>query len=1584
MTHKYPLTVLLLLIFVFGSVAQQTTFQADYSFGSFDIPILLNIIQNPSGQYIMTGTDGTLPIRGTITELDSSAHVVFSKEYVSSIETEIVDVKNVPSGGYIVAGASNPGLVLMRLDANANVIWSNTYHVGGPTEENASRVLPTSDHGFVVAGYVYEATPPGGYARQDSANCYALKVDSNGNLLWAKVIFCSVAYINDHLFNDVAEDATGYVFVGSMSEAHSDNAGTYGLVVKTDFNGNVQYMKHWGGASSTDAEATSIITTGTNAQLVGGDDNSQSFFFNFNSSSGTGTGYKYGNGILPPYLNFNAVQTYDGNVGMVGMAPLGFESYLMKVNSSTGAVIWGEEYNGGFASILPEGRQVSDSGFIMVTTALGTGGYEYLVVKTNSSGTTSPAGCTPTSFSPSKSAYSPTYTSFPLPDSLVGSATTSFSPTILTVTPSDSIHCIQIVCTPPAAPSALASPSSICSGSSSSITGSGGGSGAVYNVYAAATGGTSLGTTPLSVSPTTTTTYYVDESSTVGCTSTTRTPVTVTVTQAPGAAGPITGQTAVCNGNATYTINAVTSATSYSWSLSGGGNITSGTNGTSITVDWTTPGGPYTITVTASNSCGNSIATIAVNVSVAPTSVTATANPNPACAGNNVALNATSANATTWSWSGPNSYSSSSQNPTITAIQASQAGTYTITASNNCGTVTGTVSVVVNAAPGAATAGATPNPVCAGQNIGLSASSSSATTWAWSGPNSYTSSSQNPTINAIGANGAGIYTVTASNTCGSATASVNVTVNTPPTAVSATASSDTVCVGSTLTLIGSATNATTYNWSGPNGFTSTSQSPSISNITAGGSGVYTLSAGNSCGNTTATVSVSVITSPTAVSASASTTLTCFNTSVNFTGTATGATSYSWSGPNGFTSNQQNPSIPSTTVADSGTYIFTATNTCGSNTASVTVNVDTFIQNLTASVSPNDTLCTGSNITLHASGVNVNTWAWTGPNGYTSAQPNPVITGATTGSSGAYIVTATNACGSVKDTVHVFVESSTLSLTASSNVANDSACSGAQVNLIATGSNFDNYLWTGPNGFISTHQDTSLSNVTQAQTGYYVVTGNNSCGTLSDSVLIHIDSLPTNLQLSTNATNNATCQGQSITVSASSAGITQWSWTGPAGFTSNAASFTITNPQPNQQGLYIVTATNSCGSSMDSVDVTVLATPDTLTVSASSDSICPGASITLTASGNLTNVVWSTLQTGNSITISTAGTYYYTATNSNACAVHSDTITVQQAVPPVLNLFASNPNAVCEGQQPITLHSTSDPNVTVTWYPGGIAGDSIIVPDSGTYVAVGVKNGCTVADTITVSGATVPTVAFTDTAVHSCCLDMDVTPVVSGGSNYTYAWSDTTTGSSVTLSHTGNYTVTVTTGAGCSATGSVSFNKVCLGAVASALPDTIYVESTSQLNVTTTVNGHLSYMWSPPDSVNNPNIPNPSASPKLSTLYTVVVTDSVSGCSDTSSAQVTVLYNANFGIPNVFSPKVAGPNDHWYVINQAGLVTVEDIKIFDRWGEMVFGSERDGSIEWDGNYQGKLQPMGNYVYMVQVKINATGEVKRVNGNLALIW
>ena len=110
----------------------------------------------------------------------------------------------------------------------------------------------------------------------------------------------------------------------------------------------------------------------------------------------------------------------------------------------------------------------------------------------------------------------------------------------------------------------------------------------------------------------------------------------------------------------------------------------------------------------------------------------------------------------------------------------------------------------------------------------------------WSGPNSYSSSNQSSTVSGSATTAmGGTYTITVTDGNGcSSTASTLVTVNTLP---SATASSNSpVCAGETLSLIGGVNGLSIYNWSGPNSYTSSNQSPTVSGsaTTAMGGNIY--------------------------------------------------------------------------------------------------------------------------------------------------------------------------------------------------------------------------------------------------------------------------------------------------------------------------------------------------------------------------------------------------------------------------------------------------------------------------------------------------------------------------------------------------------------------------------------------------------------------------------------------------------------------------------------------------------------------------------------------------------------------------
>lgn len=93
----------------------------------------------------------------------------------------------------------------------------------------------------------------------------------------------------------------------------------------------------------------------------------------------------------------------------------------------------------------------------------------------------------------------------------------------------------------------------------------------------------------------------------------------------------------------------------------------------------------------------------------------------------------------------------------------------------------------------------------------------------------------------------------------------------------------------------------------------------------------------------------------------------------------------------------------------------------------------------------------------------------------------------------------------------------------------------------------------------------------------------------------------------------------------------------------------------------------------------------------------------------------------------------------------------------------------------------------------------------------------------------------------------------------------------------------------------------------------------------------------------------------------------------------------YAIPNVFAPNGAqAENTFFGIINQNGLVKLEHMQIFDRWGMKVFDSKNAQTDTWNGYYDGKLQATGNYTYLIYLKDNNDNALEPITGNFLLIW
>jgi gliding motility-associated-like protein len=146
-----------------------------------------------------------------------------------------------------------------------------------------------------------------------------------------------------------------------------------------------------------------------------------------------------------------------------------------------------------------------------------------------------------------------------------------------------------------------------------------------------------------------------------------------------------------------------------------------------------------------------------------------------------------------------------------------------------------------------------------------------------------------------------------------------------------------------------------------------------------------------------------------------------------------------------------------------------------------------------------------------------------------------------------------------------------------------------------------------------------------------------------------------------------------------------------------------------------------------------------------------------------------------------------------------------------------------------------------------------------------------------------------------------------------------------------------------------------------------------------------YRWSPVTGLDCIDCPQPEASPKFNTKYAVNFTDQ-NGCSNDAEIQIVVLCeNANVFVPNTFSPNGDGNNDVFYVRGK-GLDRVKTIRIYNRWGEIVFEKKdftpNDASAGWNGQYRGSRAQTGVYIYQVEVFCE-NGDVIKHQGNIALI-
>jgi gliding motility-associated-like protein len=157
--------------------------------------------------------------------------------------------------------------------------------------------------------------------------------------------------------------------------------------------------------------------------------------------------------------------------------------------------------------------------------------------------------------------------------------------------------------------------------------------------------------------------------------------------------------------------------------------------------------------------------------------------------------------------------------------------------------------------------------------------------------------------------------------------------------------------------------------------------------------------------------------------------------------------------------------------------------------------------------------------------------------------------------------------------------------------------------------------------------------------------------------------------------------------------------------------------------------------------------------------------------------------------------------------------------------------------------------------------------------------------------------------------------------------------------------------------------------------TITAGQTTQLNGT----GGVTYTWSPSGSLSCSTCQSPVASPTVTTVYTLTVTDA-NGCTDVDTVTVVVdIACGELYLPNAFSPNGDQQNDVLFV--RGNCIKELDLQIYNRWGEKVFETQ-DATLGWDGTWRNTACEASVFTYILNATLLDGTEISR-KGNISLV-
>lgn len=603
-------------------------------------------------------------------------------------------------------------------------------------------------------------------------------------------------------------------------------------------------------------------------------------------------------------------------------------------------------------------------------------------------------------------------------------------------------------------------------------------------------------------------------------------------------------------------------------------------------------------------------------------------------------------------------------------------------------------------------------------------------------------------------------------------------------------------------------------------------------------------------------------------------------------------SYSWAPSTGLSSTTSSvvTASPTTTTV----YTLTVTDMAGcSKVTNYTVTVNP-TPTVAITSTPTNTLCLGSSVTFTA--ATANTYTWTNPtNGGLSSTSGANVSATPTGTGNlTYTVIASSAAGCTTTAVRTITVNPIP--TANAGTGGTLTCNTTSLGL--SGSGGGTYSWTGP-GIVS-GGSTATPSVNLPGTYSLIVTSAAGCASPVSTVTITQNTIAPTVTSTVSAVLNCTLTSVNASATTTTSPVS-YNWTG-TGITAGSGTGTITVNQPGTFNYTVTNTSNGC-KTIGSQAVSQNTAAPTVTVSGTQTITCAAPSVTMTgaATPSTCTPVWtggvSSGANTYTATAASANNYTLTVTNpANGCSASGVVQVMPSAGFPSLSSPVISNSITCTTSTAQAIVTSTTSNVVYSWTGAGITGGSntptITVNTGGTY-SLAVTN--TVSSCTSSITAFVPTntLAPSPTASNSTTLTCSTTTaVLTGGpsSGVTYQWSGpgltgSTTNSTAIANAPGTYTLNVTSAVnGCTAIATTSVTQNITLPSPTASNSTTLTCNTTTAVLTGGPSSGVTYQWSGPSLTGATT--NSTAIASGPGTYTLLVTSSVNGCTNTATTNLT--------------------------------------------------------------------------------------------------